>query len=238
MKKLSIVSLLLLSVLLTGCASLNSKLMVINKNSEFTTIDIPVPGEVVTAELGERLLYKVNSHEYDKNSITTHRNVSALLGQLHFPAGEYIETYQSDKEKFYERVIDITPAYGRPTKVPGGFGIKKGSTSNTTDDIWTHNAAHGTTSASNSTTFTKNSKRVIDFTQPYSSQELVYNGRVGNNIRMIYREYKDNRARTPFTQEIQYDLSESKEIGFKGVRIEVIEATNREIKYIVKKSFR
>ena len=43
--------------------------------------------------------------------------------------------------------------------------------------------------------------------------------------------------RPAFTQDIQYDLKESNIIGFKGVRIEIIEATNRHIKYKVLNSF-
>ena len=44
-------------------------------------------------------------------------------------------------------------------------------------------------------------------------------------------------ARSAFTQEVQYDLKESKIIGFKNVRIEVIEATNSSITYKVLKAF-
>jgi hypothetical protein len=43
--------------------------------------------------------------------------------------------------------------------------------------------------------------------------------------------------RAPFSQEIQYDLADGNIIGFKGVRIEVIEAANTQIKYRVLASF-
>ena len=62
-------------------------------------------------------------------------------------------------------------------------------------------------------------------------QELIYNGRVGNDLRFVYREFYENMARSAFTQEAQYDLNESKIIGFKGARIEVIRATNSSITY-------
>lgn len=68
-------------------------------------------------------------------------------------------------------------------------------------------------------------------------KELVYNGKVGNNMKFIYREYIENLARPSFTQEMQYDLSESNIIGFKGARLEVEKATNTNITYKVLSSF-
>jgi hypothetical protein len=73
---------------------------------------------------------------------------------------------------------------------------------------------------------------------PAFRQQLIYNGRVGNNLRFIYREFSSNLARDSFSQEMQYDFSESKTIGFKGVRIEVIKASNTQIEYKVLSHFR
>lgn len=77
----------------------------------------------------------------------------------------------------------------------------------------------------------------IDYSAPYFEQELIYNGRVGDSVRFIYREYGAKMARDAFTQEIQYDLGESMLIGFKGARLEVKEATNREITYTLIENF-
>ena len=68
--------------------------------------------------------------------------------------------------------------------------------------------------------------------------ELIYNGRVGDAVKFIYREFQGDLARPSFTQEVQYDLSISSTIGFKEARLEVIEATNTEIEYTVKQHFR
>ena len=68
-------------------------------------------------------------------------------------------------------------------------------------------------------------------------RELVYNGRVGNQLKFIYREFNALMARTAFTQDAQYDLSESDIIGFKDARIRVIEANNRVITYEVLSNF-
>lgn len=68
-------------------------------------------------------------------------------------------------------------------------------------------------------------------------QTLIYNGRIGNKISIGYREFSNNFARPAFNNNVDYDLSESKVIGYKGAEIEVIEATNRHIKYRVIRNF-
>lgn len=65
-------------------------------------------------------------------------------------------------------------------------------------------------------------------------QELIYNGKSKDNIKLQYREYKSDLARPAFYQDLIYDLSESKTIGFRGMIVEIIEATNSYIKFIVK----
>ena len=62
-------------------------------------------------------------------------------------------------------------------------------------------------------------------------QEFIYNGRVGDALKFIYREFSGDYLKPAFTQEVQYGLSLSNEIGFKELRLEVINATNTEITY-------
>ena len=69
-------------------------------------------------------------------------------------------------------------------------------------------------------------------------QEMIYNGKSGSIARFLYREYSGNMARPAFSQELTYDLSSSKIIGFKEVRLEVINTTNTSIKYKVISGFR
>jgi hypothetical protein len=68
-------------------------------------------------------------------------------------------------------------------------------------------------------------------------QEFIFNGKVGTNLKFIYREYINDMARPAFNQELQYDLNESNVIGFKGLRIEVMKATNTNIRYKILSSF-
>jgi hypothetical protein len=68
-------------------------------------------------------------------------------------------------------------------------------------------------------------------------QTLIYSGRVGNKINIGYREFSNNFARPAYNNDVEYDLSESKTIGYKGCRIEIIEATNEYIKCKVIRNF-
>lgn len=66
---------------------------------------------------------------------------------------------------------------------------------------------------------------------------LIYNGRIGSKINIGYREFSGNIARPAFNNNVEYDLEESKEIGYKGARLEIIQATNRTIRYKVLANF-
>ena len=67
-------------------------------------------------------------------------------------------------------------------------------------------------------------------------RELVYSGVSQNTISILYREFKDDLARPAFSQELKYDISQGKEIGYKGARFEVIKATNIGLTYKVIKT--
>ena len=71
----------------------------------------------------------------------------------------------------------------------------------------------------------------------YFKQEFIYNGKIGTGLKFTYREFVDNTARPAFTQDLQYDLAESNIIGFRGLRVEIINATNMNIQYKVISQF-
>ena len=68
-------------------------------------------------------------------------------------------------------------------------------------------------------------------------QTLIYNGKVGDKINIGYREFQSNRARAAFSNEVEYDLSDSNIIGYKGAQLEIIKATNQSIEYRVISNF-
>ena len=69
-------------------------------------------------------------------------------------------------------------------------------------------------------------------------QTLIYSGRVGNKINIGYREFSNNAARLAYNNDVEYDLSLSKKIGYKGSLIEVIQADNTSITYKLIRNFK
>lgn len=64
-------------------------------------------------------------------------------------------------------------------------------------------------------------------------RELIYTGRAGSAISLMYREYSDDMARPAFSQQLQYDLTQDPVIGYQGARFKVLSATNTEVTYEV-----
>lgn len=71
------------------------------------------------------------------------------------------------------------------------------------------------------------------YNQESFKYEVLYQGKIENRIKISFREFKDNMLRPAFTQDIEYELNKNNTtiIGFKGLRIEVIKATNLDITY-------
>jgi hypothetical protein len=71
---------------------------------------------------------------------------------------------------------------------------------------------------------------------PWIDKELLYAGREGDTLHITYREYSINGiARTPFFQQVYYDLKRSNEIIFQDWTIQVIDANNQQIRFKVVK---
>lgn len=69
------------------------------------------------------------------------------------------------------------------------------------------------------------------------TRQLAFTGVSRGVVSVEYREFSGNLARPAFTQTATYDLSEGKIVGFRGARIEVLNADNVEIRYRVIKGF-
>ncbi|WP_151899777.1 hypothetical protein [Sulfurimonas hydrogeniphila] len=77
------------------------------------------------------------------------------------------------------------------------------------------------------------------YTEDSFKYVALYQGKKGNLIKISFREFKDNMARPAFTQDIEYELEKDGKtiIGFKGLRIKVLKATNMNITYKVIKDY-
>ncbi|TYL48556.1 hypothetical protein [Marinomonas sp. IMCC 4694] len=79
-----------------------------------------------------------------------------------------------------------------------------------------------------------------EFKEDSFKYAALYQGIVGNKIKISFREFYKNLARPAFSQEIDYELDQNGEtmIGFKGLRIAVEKATNLDITYKVIKDYK
>jgi|TARA_B110000263_G_scaffold133338_1_gene115837 hypothetical protein len=86
------------------------------------------------------------------------------------------------------------------------------------------------------------SGELVEFTKlnllsPTFIEEFIYNGRVNNALKFVYRQYSGDHIKPAFTQDVQYDLDQSNIIGFKDLKLQVTEATNTNIRYILLDNF-
>lgn len=64
--------------------------------------------------------------------------------------------------------------------------------------------------------------------------ELIYTGKSDQTVNLLYREYINDMSRDSFRQSLTYNLEESKEISFKSLKINIINASNSEISFTIK----
>jgi hypothetical protein len=95
---------------------------------------------------------------------------------------------------------------------------------------WVTTAVSGVVTEPPDVVFSPSESILISKSKPYENYEIVYTGRLGENITFVYREFTpDNLARPAFFQNLSYNLSEAKTIRFRKLQIEVIDATNEQV---------
>ncbi len=68
-------------------------------------------------------------------------------------------------------------------------------------------------------------------------QEIVYNGREGDKVKFVYKEYSGDSAKPDYFQEFHSSLSKGADVIFKNVKFEILEANGSSIAYKVEQSF-
>lgn len=228
--------LLLLSSLLIGCGSSPKKSLVV---AELEIVDYPSMGEVSFAEVGSTLVSKGKLYRYDGvellEKVSDPENGRQYVMQPHkMPLVKTDELgnkyYQPVQMQYY--VVDHVFG-GRLVPLSEGYFVVAPDGRASLDGYYDLTTPEDLVNPYPSMKVGK----LIDEKRPNFRQELIYGGRDGDVIQITYREFAGDMLRAAFNQQAQYDLSESREIGFRGVRIEVIETSNTGIRYIVRKSF-
>jgi hypothetical protein len=226
MKKLIFV-LLSAFIFLGGC--INPKY---NYRPQTTEISKPPLDIVVTVNIGDSMLHQGEYSEHDAIYLKQDVKASGLATAYTFTSGYYFKKGEDDKSEYY--LPSNEPDSGRviesmlidPFKI-----IRLDKKSGKLCGVTIYNFEECTSNAD------YEKKKYPLISSDSFQQTLIYNGKVKDKITIGYREFSNNVARPAFNNNVEYDLSESNIIGYKGARIEVVEATNEYIKYRVLNNF-
>lgn len=215
------------SCFLAGCASSPHTAYVPTKQE----LSFPPIGEIVQVELGEEMM--VQGYQTSWNGVELKENVSVgLTGAYTFTAGEYRNIGESEQGKFYEPTQGtksgrvISSALADPFQY---IMIKN-------DGQFCGVSVFDLYSCTRKANFVE--KDVGNIGLESFQRTLIYSGRVGDTVRITYREFSDGMARPAFANDVEYDLQESSILGYRGAKLEVLEATNRYIQFILMENFR
>ena len=213
-------------LLLTSCATTNT-----NYRPVAVEVSDPPLGKVVTAEVGGTMLKQGKYVESEAIMLNQDLKIG-LIGAYSFSRGYYLREGEDGKNEFYH-----------PEPGPEGGRVDKSALADPYRTMLVSKSAptvcgvsvFGAKICEKNVSFQR-VKRPALMSDGFQ-QTLLYSGRIGNKINISYREFSNNTARPAFNNDVEYDLSESMTIGYKGAEIEIVEATNRLIKYKVIRNF-
>lgn len=191
---------------------------------QYEDINIPEVGVVVTASIGDELLTKAKVAT--ENVLVVREAINRSYYTI--PAMSYVQIGYDLDQEFYSSQ-GVTRGFGG---IPSALSVPI----KTSEDskICVINLIGEKTCYEGS--YSKKSRLSKDGDN--FQQTLIYSGRIGNKINIGYREFNNNLARPAFNNDVEYDLSNSKTISYKGSQIEILEAGNNSIKYKVISTFR
>jgi len=211
------------AILVASCSSVKY-----NYVPETKSFSVPVLEKVTTRGLGEPLLDQGKATNREIFVINNPSEISAydiqpgkLIKVGEDDAAEYYSQSLQDGYTIYAGLITSSPALAATlvVKKNGDYCISRPADVTVCGDVYGEKKLESVVS--------KESFR----------RTLIYSGKVGNKLKMSYREFSGEYARQAFNTEVEYDLSDGSEIGYAGARIEVLSATNTEITYKVLSHF-
>lgn len=221
---------LLLVLILSACATPKY-----NYTPEITLISEPPLDVTTVAYVGDEMLSQGNISSKKGITFSTPQRISGYS----FSEGFLPKTGEDDSSVYYTFV-------NSPSKKPTSEGLATMHKNFIVDPLESVAVSKKDNKVCAVTIFhLKACKANIEFTEDMKhdlnensfQQTLIYSGRVGDRINISYREFSGNKARPAFNNDVEYDLSVSSEIAYKGALVKVIHADNQKIEYIVRKNF-
>ena len=195
----------------------------------------PSLGEVSTAPVGSVLFDQFNYSVRQNYSIVTSGSVRVGLGRVRVSPGDALRKVLFDGQTAY---CTEKRAYSDPLVGPSGracfFDANGDGRFETVQarpgSVWLERDLSPPIEYEHEET-------IIPDDNAFKYQ-LLYQGVTNQTLRIGYREFFENFARPAFYQELTYDIDDlPTEVGFRNVRIEVLEAGNSGIRYRVLSGF-
>ncbi|SBT18107.1 hypothetical protein MGA5115_02227 [Marinomonas gallaica] len=215
-------------IIIAGCAS--SPSIQYNYAAKFKHTSVPNIQQEATVFVGDAILSDKTYYEVE----ALHLNTPAAYGLYHFPSG-YYSKIGSDKDSDFYSPLSMDE-HGSSINLEGNarqyvqaIAVKKTGVG----QICPIHLISGMSCINADIKIEKTQSKDRDSFE----QTLIYNGRVGNTVNIGYREFSNELARAAFTNNVGYDLSQSKQASYKGAEIEILSADNSKITYKVISSF-
>lgn len=194
-------------------------------------IYLPALNSIQTKEVGESIFKKINEFRFNTSTVKINQTVSGFT----------LNEYGEGKNNFN---ISFTSNYKLLEWPENNY---KTICENNICLVDTNNTGYFTHSAMKEMSqlfpLDKSIKyfesQDVSYNEDSFKYEVLYQGKIANKIKISFREFNNDMVRPAFTQDIEYELESNKPtiIGFKGLRIEVIKATNQNITYSVIKDY-
>jgi len=205
-----------------------------NKDEKYNTLNEPDFNKVATVEIGENI-YSKSYLFFDNTKLVT--LLSPAVGQ---GFGMSVNTTTSNsKVQGILRVWDKVGKKNIYSMCLTGTNVCLSDPNNI--GSFTH---FGVGAQVDSTELENPAKYEISPSNPIIKRDsfkyaALYQGKSKDSIKISFREFKDDMARPAFTQDIDYELAEdgTATVGFKGLRIQVLNATNLELTYRIIKDY-
>ncbi|MBR9901948.1 MAG: hypothetical protein GYB19_18030 [Rhodospirillales bacterium] len=216
----------LLPLVLAACASPQY-----NYVPTSTEISLPEVGSTTTVGVGDTMLRQGKYVERDAIQVPQSITVGGL-GSYTLAPGYYVKVGEDKTSEFF--LPEQTPEGGRVTSGAltdpfEAIQVMKN------DNIICGVSIYGGKVCDSNQPFTRTKRPSLE--ADGFQQTLIYSGKVGTKINIGYREFSNSYARPAFNNDVEYDLSESQIIGYKGSELEILDATNRNITFKLIRNF-
>jgi hypothetical protein len=227
----NLIGIVLTAALVSGCANIVTPVQSIK-----TEFNQPPIGQVVTASVGEELLNQ--GVRYTREALVLPQSFKPRQSALEVHKGVYVKIGDAGDLEFFSWLVNrdakdagVITSSGRPAPGFGGLVLDK-----KTKLLCAYFEADKSQTFCTPNVVVERGTQLVEDKNAFQ-QTLLYNGRIGNKINIGYRESYADRARQAFSNNVEYDLTDSRLISYREAQLEVIDATNQKITYKVLKNF-